>query len=170
MAFGEYAVMSGLKLNMAKAVLVPLFPCRLDVFRRKSIHEAHPNWSNVSIAHEGTYLGFIIGPSGHVRQWKKAIDKYVERATHWASLNLGLHLTIFAYNIFAISVLSYLWQLCTPPPEFFKAQSALLRKLVPGPGDWTHQEDLFVLHTELGFPSQFKSIKDKALAAKLRLI
>jgi hypothetical protein len=27
-----------------------------------------------------------------------------------------------------------------------------------------------VLHSELGFPSQFKSIKDKALAAKLRLI
>eukprot|EP00972_Heterocapsa_arctica_P107251 15799321-Heterocapsa_arctica.AAC.1 len=85
-------------------------------------------------------------------------------------MNLGLHLTIFAYNIFAVSVLSYLWQLCTPPPELLKAQDSLLRKLVPGPGDWIHKEDLFVLHSELGFPSQFESVRDKALAAKLRLV
>eukprot|EP00972_Heterocapsa_arctica_P035867 5276488-Heterocapsa_arctica.AAC.1 len=74
MAFGEYAIMSGLKLNMAKTVLVPLFPCRLDVFLQKTIHEAHPNWSNVSVAHDGAYLGFIIGPTGYKRQWKKAIS------------------------------------------------------------------------------------------------
>eukprot|EP00972_Heterocapsa_arctica_P100931 14877471-Heterocapsa_arctica.AAC.1 len=67
----------------------------------------------------------------------------MERASHWAGMNLGRHLTIFAYNIFAVSVLSYLWQLCTPPLELLKAQDSLLRKLVPGPGDWTHKEDLF---------------------------
>eukprot|EP00972_Heterocapsa_arctica_P066204 9765967-Heterocapsa_arctica.AAC.1 len=72
--------------------------------------------------------------------------------------------------MFAVFVLSYLWQLCNPPPELLKAQDSLLRKLVPGPGDWTHKEDLFVVHSELGFPSQFRSIRDKALAAKLRLV
>eukprot|EP00972_Heterocapsa_arctica_P093887 13847313-Heterocapsa_arctica.AAC.1 len=72
--------------------------------------------------------------------------------------------------MFAVSVLSYLWQLCAPPPELIKAQDSLLRKLVPGPGDWTHKEDLFVLNSELGFPSQFKSVRDKSLAAKLRLV
>eukprot|EP00972_Heterocapsa_arctica_P050465 7420980-Heterocapsa_arctica.AAC.1 len=71
--------MSGLKLNMAKTVLIPLFPCRLIAFRHKSIHCDHPTWNNVSVAHEGTYLGFMIGPNGHTRQWKKAIAKYVER-------------------------------------------------------------------------------------------
>eukprot|EP00972_Heterocapsa_arctica_P020329 3000232-Heterocapsa_arctica.AAC.1 len=65
--------MSGLKLNMSKTVLVPLFPCRLTAFRQTTIHEAHPNWSKVTISHDGTYLGFIIGPTGHSRQWKKAI-------------------------------------------------------------------------------------------------
>eukprot|EP00972_Heterocapsa_arctica_P071566 10573401-Heterocapsa_arctica.AAC.1 len=145
--------MSGLKLNMAKTVLVPLFPCRLVAFRHTSIHGDHPKWNNVTVAHEGTYLGFIIGPTGHSRQWKKAIAKYAERASHWAGVNLGLHLIIFAYNICAVSVLSYLWQLCIPPPELLKTQDSLLRKLVPGPGDWIHKEDLFVLHSELGFPS-----------------
>eukprot|EP00972_Heterocapsa_arctica_P035675 5249308-Heterocapsa_arctica.AAC.1 len=95
--------MSGLKLNMAKTALVPLFPCRLVAFRHKAIHCDHPRWSSVTVAHEGTYLVFIIGPTGHARQWKKAIAKYTERASHWAGLNLGLHLTAFAYNIFAVS-------------------------------------------------------------------
>eukprot|EP00972_Heterocapsa_arctica_P098576 14548507-Heterocapsa_arctica.AAC.1 len=64
--------MSGLKLNMCKTVLVPLFPFRLVAFRHKAIHGDHPRWSNVTVAHEGAYLGFIIGPPGHSRQWKNS--------------------------------------------------------------------------------------------------
>eukprot|EP00972_Heterocapsa_arctica_P047947 7073490-Heterocapsa_arctica.AAC.1 len=51
--------MSGLKLNMAKTVLVPLFPCRLVAFRHKAIHCDHPRWSNVTVAHEGTYTPWL---------------------------------------------------------------------------------------------------------------
>eukprot|EP00972_Heterocapsa_arctica_P064045 9449157-Heterocapsa_arctica.AAC.1 len=42
--FREYAVMSWLKLSMAKTVLIPFHPCRLDSFRRTVIHDTFPEW------------------------------------------------------------------------------------------------------------------------------
>eukprot|EP00972_Heterocapsa_arctica_P023372 3443894-Heterocapsa_arctica.AAC.1 len=83
--FRDYAAMSGLRLNMSKMVLIPLWPLRLDAVRRTVQHDSFPAWNGIMLSFELTYLGFVIGPEGHVSQWNKAQAKYGEHANGAAS-------------------------------------------------------------------------------------
>eukprot|EP00972_Heterocapsa_arctica_P027581 4055139-Heterocapsa_arctica.AAC.1 len=67
---------------MSKTVIIHLWPMRLDAFRRTVLHDSFPAWRGVSLAIDGTYLGFSVGPGGHSRQWNKALLKYADRASH----------------------------------------------------------------------------------------
>eukprot|EP00972_Heterocapsa_arctica_P043452 6415435-Heterocapsa_arctica.AAC.1 len=42
--FRDYAVMSGLKLNVSKTVIIPLWPLCMDAFRRTVLRDSFPAW------------------------------------------------------------------------------------------------------------------------------
>ena len=63
----------------------------------------------------------------------------------WSTMQLGLHMSAHTYNVFTVTVLSYLWQLSDPPPEVYNEEGAVLRKLSRGPGNWCTSRDLWYM-------------------------
>ncbi|CAK0840352.1 unnamed protein product, partial [Prorocentrum cordatum] len=98
------------------------------------------DWAPVSFGYHGVYLGFAVGPRKGDSSWDKALKKYAERATTWANVHQGLHIGIFACNVCAVSVLSFLAQLENPPPRVRALETATLRKVAPGPGNWVSKD------------------------------
>ena len=70
--FWEYERISGLTLNIAKTVLVPLDGEDLEV-AKSVIGRAAPTWGAVRIQSHAEYLGFILGPGGTERSWIKPL-------------------------------------------------------------------------------------------------
>ncbi|MFM7977801.1 MAG: hypothetical protein ACKPKO_00665, partial [Candidatus Fonsibacter sp.] len=97
------------------------------------------------------------------------MSKFENRILAWSSSQLGLNHASLAYNTFAATVLSYLWQLAEPHGDAYKLERMAARKLVPGPGQWIQPCDLWTLREGWGFNCRFISIKYKALAAAVRV-
>ena len=91
---------------------------------------------------KGTYLGFSVGPSKEDSSWDKALKKYADRAVTWGAIHQGLHIGIYAYNTYVVSVLSYLAQLEQPPEKSHRIEKATLRTIALRLGNWVSQEDI----------------------------
>ena len=95
--------------------------------------------------------------------WDKACRKYVQRVQLWSSQKQGMHISIYAYNIFSISVLSFLAQLEKPPPKVLDTELRMIRKVASGPGNWVSAEDLWYFNEGYG---QYKSMVSLGMLAK----
>ena len=73
--FNEYENKSGLALNLKKPVIIPLNVEGIPSNQEK-VSRWCPQWKEVIISEEGTYLGFQIGPKAHDTSWKKPLRKY----------------------------------------------------------------------------------------------
>ena len=128
------------------------------------------SWNLVGFKDFATYLGFATGPGKGDSSWDNACRKYVQRVWLWSAQKQGLHISIYAYNILAISVLSFLAQLEQPPKKVLGAELMMLRKAASGPGNWVSAEDLWYLNEGYG---QYKSAVSLAMlskAAQLRVV
>ena len=114
--FDKYAEVSGLKLNIAKTVVIPLFfrNTSLDDISKKLASEIN-GWEKAKVQYSGTYLGFEIGPERGEAAWEKPIKKLIERTTSWCKKGLGLTWAAFSYQIYLLPVLSFVAQLERPP-------------------------------------------------------
>ena len=166
--FQRFGRVSGLHLNLPKTVVIPLWNEPLERVRL-SMAQSLPAWSDVEVSDASRYLGFMTGPGKGTRSWQKAIDKYKQRAALWGALSLGLQWAAKTYNIYAISVLSYLAQLEAPPPEAYRAEVSALRRAAPGPGSWAIPQDLWHLRECYGQHASFRSLETMALSAKVRV-
>ena len=70
--FEEYARMSGLTLNIKKTAIIPLHN-RSPQATKCRVQEKCKEWADATIATEGTYLGFQIGPSSTGKSWDKPL-------------------------------------------------------------------------------------------------
>ena len=168
--FSEFERISGLSLNIAKTVFIPLWETSSFANVRRLILEVCPPWRDICIDNCGKYLGFFIGPGAGQRSWAKSIQKYEQRAQLWASLHLGLFWTITAYKVFVASVLSFVMQLESTLDDLQSRFTTVVRKLFPGPGMWVTPNDLCNLSSWFKFPAQLANPTCVALAAKLRVI
>ena len=166
--FNEFEKVSGLSLNLAKCVIIPLSPSPLGAFKAK-MEDVAPDWSNMSIARRGTYLGFAVGPEKGDSSWTKASTKFLARAKAWGGRPLGLQFSALTYNTFALSVLGYVAQLERPPDWVLDMERSALRAVAPGPGNWATPDDLWRLRESFGVGISFKSIAAIAKAAQLRV-
>ena len=165
--FTEFADLSGLALNLAKTVFIPLNDVSLENFRGQ-LARLHPGWGAAGVRHWAEYLGFVLGPEGGAKTWSKAIAKVELRSQLWAALGLGLHLTCVAYNVYVASVMGFLLQLELLPPQWAATEARVLRRLVPGPMSWIRPEDLHALHRHHGMPQEFANLPVVSLAARFR--
>jgi hypothetical protein len=166
--FQKFGGISGLRLNLPKTILVPLWPTHLGGVRRMLADE-FPAWAKVKVDFSARYLGFLIGPESAGKIWDQAMIKYNARCLAWRHLRLGLQYDARVYRTFCISVLGFLWQLARVPPEVLDAEAGALRKFAPGPGNWATPLDLFCLQSSFGFTFAFQSVETSAIAAKLRV-
>jgi hypothetical protein len=142
--FQDFGTISRMVLNIPKTVIIPLWHQPLAGIKGKIAQEL-PDWRDVEVNTAGRYLGFMSGPGKGTLSWTKANLKYEERVGLWSSQGLGLQYSAMSYNIFAVSVLSYLAQLENPPAETYQLESAAMVKVAVGPGNWSSAEDLWHL-------------------------
>ena len=121
------------------------------------------------VSRQGTYLGFVTGPGKEEKSWKKAEAKFLQRATLWGNQGAGLHIGIFAYNTFAVSVLTFLAQLERPPSGVRASEAKAIRNIAIGPGNWISCEDAWFLKEGYGQTKSCTSVFHMAKAAQFRV-
>jgi len=167
--FAEFASISGLELNIAKTVCIPLWEGGVEELEH-TLRATSNEWSNLCIADCGTYLGFSVGPGRCGKSWDKPLQKYISRCRSWSNINGGLQYSAVAYNTFAASTLSFVAQLERPNDLVFAAQSRGLKFMMPGPKDWRSDQDAFYLKELYGQSQSFQTLEVTAKAAKLRIL
>ena len=130
---GDFGGISNLTLNLNKTVVMPLFPLPNLSEAKDILIQTIPSWSEAQFSYCAKYLGFILGPEAGDKSWQEAVTKFQKRAQSWSEQHIGLHCTAVSYNIFALSVLTYLAQLIAPPKYILDAEQEALRKIAPGP-------------------------------------
>ena len=90
------------------------------------------DWLRVQISGAAEYLGFWLGPAGAAKLWDKAFRKVEARVTAWASVGLGLQDSLWVYNVYLLSTLSFILQLAPLPPEASQLEARWLRRLIRG--------------------------------------
>ena len=166
--FSDFAAASGLHLNLAKTVLLPLWTWQSEV-AAAAWRRAVPEWESVRVAHSGPYLGFEVGPAAADISWVAPIRKFKEAVSTWAANSPGMHLTTLAYNMYAVSRLQYVAQLHGEPPGWQQLEKWAIQRLFPGPAGWLPQVVAQSLRDEFGMPSQVQSLATAGPAAMLRV-
>ena len=72
--FSGYGDISGLRLNLGKTVVVPLWRQGLSEIRSRMAQE-DPLWACVKYGDRAEYLGFVLGPGKGEHSWDKPLKK-----------------------------------------------------------------------------------------------
>ena len=67
------------------------------------------------MAWAATYFGVVVGPGKGDLTWEKALNEYDSRVNLWNGKALGLHYEADVYNVFCLSVISFVAQFEAPP-------------------------------------------------------
>jgi len=167
--FDEFAIMSGLELNLPKTVVIPLWPKGFNELTKQK-NDGDFFWDSVAVAKEGKYLGYSSGPGKGDSSWQGAVKKYLARTRKWQQIGAGVQFATLAYNTFAFSTLSFIAQLECPPILAISAEEKGLRTMLPGPGNWFIPEDAFFFKEQYGQARSFHSLRVVSQAAKLRVV
>ena len=165
--FEEYAAISGLRLNLPKTVLIPLYICRHNDLSQ-DLARRFPLWVGITVAGTAKYLGFFLGPDRGELGFQKALVKFAERARGWGHAGGGLFLTSLAYSVYIASVLMFLLQLDELPARWQGVEASAFRALVPGPGVWCLPVDLHHLD-HFGLPYAFLDVQALSPVIKFRV-
>ena len=127
---------SSLHVNVSKTIVTPLY--QTDIHQaRKDIQ--HSSWRSMSIEMGcSKYLGFLVGPMADATaNFKVPFEKFKKRAAYWLGCTwLGAYFQTLGFNMFALSVLNFISQLYTPPPEIMKQLLEWAGKFAKGPRYW----------------------------------
>jgi len=166
--FLDFDRVSGLRLNIAKTVIVPLFPHDGSEVRALLSSEA-PDWGGVTIAEAAKYLGFYVGPGRLQHSWTAPLAKFLDRAKSWGEMGLGTLTTFQAYQVFISSVLLFVAQLDPLPENFDNHERKACRSLFPGPTRWMTPGCLKEFKS-FNFPRELPDVQALATAAKARIV
>ena len=166
--FAKFAAISGLRLNYPKTVVVPLYITDLPQLAG-AIGGRFVGWGGASFDTSAKYLGFVLGPGRGTKQWQQAFGKFRERVAGWSTVGLGLHYAAVAWGTYLVSVLGFLVQLDSLPPEWEALEAWALRRLAPGPFAWCLPTDLHRLKSWYGMPKDFSDMAIRQRAAKIRV-
>jgi hypothetical protein len=166
--FQDFGAISGMKLNLPKTVIIPLWPQDVSAIKNKILVVA-PDWAAVEVAGSSIYLGFATGPRKGDSSWQKANLKFENRICLWGSQALGLQYAAMTYNIYAVPVLAYVAQLEEPPADTYRIEECGLAKSAKGPFKWASKDDLWYLKECYGQARSFHSVRVMAWASKVRV-
>jgi hypothetical protein len=168
--FKEFAVMSGLELNIPKTVCIPLWPEGIDEIKADPAHVAS-DWAALRIDDKGKYLGFSSGPGKGDSSWDQPLAKYTKRVHRWRGIGAGMQFATAAYNSLALSTLLFIAQLENPPEEVFAGERCGIRSTLRGPGKyWYDTDDAFYLKECYGQSKSFGSLSVITQASQLRTL
>eukprot|EP00973_Karenia_brevis_P029731 4102780-Karenia_brevis.AAC.1 len=159
-------VISGLRLKVAKTILIPLRDFSEFQIRAR-ISEVLPAWTRVQIKRHGRYLGFFVGAVTDGASWESPTSKMVMRAQQIKMLHAGLNLTSLMYNSLAVTCTGFVAQLEIAPARTLAAESKALQRLTSCPRYAITNQCLHHL-AACGMPVSFTSLRAMNLAALYR--
>ena len=166
--FSQFELVSGLKLNLNKCVIMPLDGTPLEEFSEKRDLWI-PAWKLMPVALSGKYLGYYIGPGKGTLSWNEPVRKYNNRCSMGDGHGMGMYYNINIYNTFAMSTLGFICQLENPPREALDAETKGIKVAVKGPPKWASGPDLWQLQLSYGQAQAPRSLLLMAQAAQLRV-
>ena len=157
---------AGLALNGKKCVIVPLWAYDASAIRAwLSLHVQA--WTSFAISDGAKYLGIWLGLGALSKSWEEPMSKYMERCRNLRGMGVGLQASAYQYNIFCVSVLSYVGQVSFAPPEALKQERFALQLLTAGP--WNTFTGAFLVRMDTcGFASAFTNLHTSNHAAMVR--
>ena len=166
--FARFAAVSGLHLNFAKTVIIPLGYTTPDQLHHHLQAINHP-WAAAQCASHSAYLGITTGYGRGNDSWSKPLAKAQSRATIWPWSSIGLQYAAKAYNLFVLPTLGFVAQLEPPPPSVLQAEAEMLFRAAPGPRNWCTTKDLWHLQSAFGLSFRFRGLQATANAAQIRV-
>ena len=131
--FDMWSHATGLTLNMAKCVVIPLWAAWTDEEVKRLLARICRGAHLIQIAGWGTYLGIAIGPEAQQHAWDDCAKKCVQRVEMIRNFGLGLIASINLYNMLAVSVLSYVAAFQEPPRTVLRREYFAINKITAGP-------------------------------------
>ena len=166
--YKQFGSFSGLNLNWGKTIVIPLWTVPIEL-AKKELNSACHAAAAMDFSFWGTYLGFAVGPDRNKHIWTKAKDKFATRAMVWKESHQGLHFAAMTYNVFVITIISYIWQLAPVGKDILDEEARALRKINPGPGHWIQPCDWWLLKESWGHSLAFVSARHKSMAGATRI-
>ena len=162
--FKEFALISGLRLNKSKSIILPLGHSDLPEFTLRKLGEV-PRWADIPVQRSCKYLGYFMGPGKGDSSWRETYKKYMKRVGMWQDQPLGLFWDARAYNVFTITVLGYVALQEAPPDWVLNGIKASLSKVAKRPNEWASKEDLWTLKESFWLQESFRKLSRVALAS-----
>jgi len=159
--FVRFSELSGLFINAAKTVVMPLWrvprdPDRWDLpaeVLREAEWLANSAWPSVTLAFYAKYLGFFIGPGAlPAHSYDPILAKLRSRLQLWKGFNLSLLTKFKVWNIYLSTLASYVEQLLSPDAGSHAAMLQLLKKHVGGAHAWCPPLGFGFFGAWFGFP------------------
>ena len=88
----------------------------------------------------------------------------------WRDAPMNLHWQARAYNTFALSTLSYIWQLESPPQHVIEETRSGIFTVARSPGNSASVGDMLHLKEAFALPVSFRSVEWSATAAQMRVV
>ena len=134
--FTLFEKVSGLVLKPKKCVIILTSNVASSHNSRviKAYLDSHcPSWSHFQVANNGKYLGFIMGPTPGVLQWRGPLSKFKSRVADIRSCGTPLGMIGPSFASRAVSVLGYVGQLVPVPKNFKMAELYAAHKVLGMP-------------------------------------
>ena len=91
----DFALCSGLALNICQTVLVPLWEADLRSLRQ-DLTQTLPEWAAVQVDFKAKYLGFYLGPLRGHHSYLQPLKKFTDRVHLWAQTDGGSLLAVLS--------------------------------------------------------------------------
>lgn len=121
--FACWADATGLVLNVAKCVLVPLW-CFSDLEVITWLRTACPAFASCSVAASARYLGVELGPGAWDKQWAGVAAKLLRRTGDVASAGEALGTRFVQYRAYCMSLVLFRAQFSERPLDGLRATSS----------------------------------------------
>ena len=127
----DFALRSGLDLNLSKTAMIPLTVG--DPERHRAwIIQVVPEWALIQLKHSGKYLGFILGPARGELSFSPAVHTFRRRTLQWQAAAGGSNLSLLAYKVYILPILQFVVQLDNPPAGWEVHERWALQRLLGG--------------------------------------
>ena len=103
---------------------------------------AQPRWCEVQVADNADYLGFALGFVWARKACDSALAKCLDRAAVWSQAASGFFAIATACSVYVYSVVRFLAQLDSLPPQWPQVKAEVFRRLVLGVSQWAKPIDL----------------------------
>lgn len=144
--------------------------CLTQQGKQRLLHHIHkhlPQLRDATFTDAIIYLGMLIGPGAHTKQFLKPLSKFHTSVSHVRSLGLGLTPSISLYNQISFPILAWKASFVQPDHDTLLQEAKSLQLLTNSPYNATPNNLIYNLK-QLGLPTQAHSLRTTSIAFRTR--